>query len=113
MGPHLYPKDGAVEFICLSCTLPECDEQADGCAYRKLKPRIVKTSRWAQLHRRVAQLKPGDLLTKTLPPADVRSAQASLRYQASQGNVPTVKMWTVGIDGLVAQLHILRPSTHT
>ena len=31
---HLGPKPiSPIEYVCLNCTLPECDETADGCLY--------------------------------------------------------------------------------
>ena len=58
-GPNL--PDGkdldSLEFICLDCDLPECDESDAGCKYRQASPKPVEAPERIRMLRRDGNVK--------------------------------------------------------
>ncbi len=46
--PRLDTLKSNVEYVCLSCTLPECDENNIGCRYRVLRPLPTKRVHYSE-----------------------------------------------------------------
>ena len=105
-----HQNQNAAEFVCLTCTLPECYE-GPTCPYWQARgePKNTKQkSRWASLIEEVRDLEPGGLLVKELSFKDARSAQSSVIWHVREGKIThNITTWRIKDTGL---LNILRKS---